>query len=198
VSPARALLVAGAFTGGGAQADLLRTETHIQMSSSLAWTRGTHLIQTGFQLPDWSRRGFFDQTNRGGTFYFAGLNLLAVGQPYSFVQQQGNGDVAFLEKQVGAYVKDDWQVKPGLTASVGLRYDWQNYFHDTNNFARRQLCSDPADRIHRPSAERFNFPDDPRTPVEMVQRSSAVRTEPREQRHERYRLVSGQRLRPLG
>jgi hypothetical protein len=137
VSPARALLVAGAFTGGGAQADLLRTETHIQMSSSLAWTRSAHLIQTGFQLPDWSRRGFYDQTNRGGTFYFAGLNLFAVGRPYSFVQQQGNGDVAFLEKQVGAYVKDDWQVKPGLTASVGLRYDWQNYFHDTNNFAPR-------------------------------------------------------------
>ncbi len=47
--------------GGGAQGDLLRTETHIQMNESLSWTKGTHLVQTGFQLPDWSRRGFYDQ-----------------------------------------------------------------------------------------------------------------------------------------
>jgi hypothetical protein len=29
---------AGAFVGGGAQGDLLRTETHMQMVASLAWT----------------------------------------------------------------------------------------------------------------------------------------------------------------
>jgi len=137
VSPARGLVVAGAFTGGGAQGDLLRTETHTQLTSSLAWTKGHHLVQTGFQLPDWSRRGFYDRTNFGGTFYFADLASYAAGVPYAFIQQQGNGDVVPLEKQLGAYVKDDWQLKPGVTLSFGLRYDWQNYFHDTNNVAPR-------------------------------------------------------------
>ena len=66
-----------------------------------------------------------------------GLDAYAGGRPYSFIQQQGNGDLAFLEKQVGAYVKDDWQVRPGLSLSFGLRYDWQNYFHDNNNVAPR-------------------------------------------------------------
>ena len=28
-------------------------------------------------------------------------------------------------------------MKPGVTASFGLRYDWQNYFHDVNNLAPR-------------------------------------------------------------
>jgi carboxypeptidase family protein/TonB-dependent receptor-like protein len=137
VSAAPGIVVAGAFTGGGGQGDLLRTETHMQMMSSVAWTKEHHLVQAGFQLPDWSRRGFYDRTNFGGTFYFAGLAAYAAGQPYAFTQQQGQGDLAFLEKQVGAYIKDDWQVKPGVTASIGLRYDWQNYFHDTNNFAPR-------------------------------------------------------------
>jgi hypothetical protein len=137
LSPARAIVVAGAFTGGGAQGDLLRTETHMQATESLAWTKGRHLIQAGLQLPDWSRRGFFDRTNLGGTFYFSNLDAFAAGQPYAFIQQQGNGDLAFLEKQVGTYVKDDWQIRPGLSASLGLRYDWQNYFHDDNNFAPR-------------------------------------------------------------
>jgi outer membrane receptor protein involved in Fe transport len=136
-SPARGVVVAGAFTGGGGQGDLLRTETHTQLTESLAWTHGRHLIQTGLQLPDWSRRGFYDRTNFGGTFYFSSLDTYAAGQPYAFIQQQGNGNLAFLEKQIGAYVKDDWQVRPGVTASFGLRYDWQNYFHDDNNFAPR-------------------------------------------------------------
>jgi hypothetical protein len=59
------------------------------------------------------------------------------GRPYAFTQQQGNGDLTLLEKQVGAYVKDDWQVASNLSISAGLRYDWQNYFHDNNNFGPR-------------------------------------------------------------
>ena len=38
---------------------------------------------------------------------------------------------------MGTYIKDDWQARPGLSMSFGLRYDWQNYFHDNNNFAPR-------------------------------------------------------------
>jgi len=135
-SQARGIVVAGAFTSGG-QGDLVLTEVHTQMTESLVWIKGHHQVQTGFQLPDWSRRGFFDRTNFNGTYYFSGLDTYAAGLPYSFVQQQGNGDLAFLEKQVGTYVKDDWQVRPGLSASMGVRYDWQNYFHDSNNFAPR-------------------------------------------------------------
>jgi Carboxypeptidase regulatory-like domain/TonB dependent receptor len=137
VAPERGIVVAGAFVGGGAQGDLVRTETHAQMVASLGWTKGQHFIQAGFQLPDWSRRGFDDHTYADGKFYFANLDAYAAGRPYSFVQFRGNGDLAFLEKQVGAYIKDDWRVRPGLTASFGLRYDWQNYFHDTNNVAPR-------------------------------------------------------------
>jgi hypothetical protein len=137
VFESRAIVVAGAFTGGGAQADLVRTETHMQMNENLTWSCGRQTVQAGFQLPDWSRRGFYDRTNFGGTYYFSNLDTYTAGRPYAFTQQQGNGDLALLEKQVGAYVKDDWQAKPTLSVSVGLRYDWQNYFHDDNNFSPR-------------------------------------------------------------
>ena len=133
----RGIVVAGAFTGGGGQVDLVRTETHMNLTESLGWTRGRHFVQAGLQLPDWSRRGFFDRSDFGGTFYFGSLDAYASHQPYAFTQQQGNGDIAFLEKQIGAYIKDDWQIRPGLSLSAGLRYDWQNYFHDSNNFAPR-------------------------------------------------------------
>jgi hypothetical protein len=94
-------------------------------------------VQAGFQLPDWSRRGFNDRSDFGGSYYFANLVAYETGRPYAFTQQQGNGDLALLEKQVGSYVKDDWQIRPGLSIDYGVRYDWQNYFHDTNNFAPR-------------------------------------------------------------
>jgi hypothetical protein len=136
-TPDQGIVVAGAFTGGGGQGDLVRTETHMNLNESLAWTSGHHLVQAGFQLPDWSRRGFDDRTNVGGTFYFSGLDTYAAGRPYAFIQQQGNGDLALLEKQVGTYIKDDWQVGPGLSIGLGLRYDWQNYFHDDDNVAPR-------------------------------------------------------------
>ena len=135
--PARGIVVNGAFTGGGGQTDIVRTETHINLNESLAWTKGHHLIQAGFQLPDWSERGFFDRSNFGGTFFFSGLDAYAAGRPFAFTQQQGNGDLSLLEKQIGTYLKDDWQAHPGLSLSFGLRYDWQNYFHDNNNFAPR-------------------------------------------------------------
>ncbi|MEO8679550.1 MAG: TonB-dependent receptor [Vicinamibacterales bacterium] len=137
LSADRAIIVDGAFTGGGGQVDLVRTETHLNLNESLVWIRGKHLIQAGFQLPDWSQRGFYDHTNFGGTYVFAGLNAYTAGRPYSFTQQQGNGDLALLEKQVGTYLKDDWQVGPALSLAYGLRYDWQNYFHDNNNVAPR-------------------------------------------------------------
>jgi hypothetical protein len=145
-SSARGIVVAGAFTSGG-QGDLVLTEVHTQLTESVVWIKGRHQVQAGFQLPDWSRRGFFDRTNFNGTYYFSGLDTYAAGRPYSFVQQQGNGDIAFLEKQVGAYIKDDWQLRAGLSASFGMRYDWQNYFHDTNNFAPRgSLAYAPGNR----------------------------------------------------
>ena len=136
-SAAPGIVVNGAFTGGGGQGDLVRTETHMNLNESLGWTTGHHLVQAGFQLPDWSRRGFYDRSNFGGTFYFSGLDTYASGTPYAFIQQQGNGDLAFLEKQIGTYIKDDWQARAGLSLSFGLRYDWQNYFHYNNNVAPR-------------------------------------------------------------
>jgi hypothetical protein len=136
-SSERGVVVNGAFTGGGGQSDLVRTETHMNLNESLAWTKGHHLIQAGFQLPDWSRRGFYDRSNFGGTFYYSGLDTYTSGKPYAFIQQQGNGDLVLLEKQLGTYIKDDWQARSGLSLSFGLRYDWQNYFHDNNNVAPR-------------------------------------------------------------
>ncbi len=135
------LVVQGAFIGGGGQSELLRTEHHLQWAESLTWTKGRNLLQVGFQAPDWSRRRFDDSSDAGGTFYFSSLSDYRMGQPYAFIQQSGNGHVAFLEKMLGAYMQDDWQPRDNVSTSFGLRYDWQNYFHDNNNLSPRGSVS---------------------------------------------------------
>ncbi len=137
LSTAPRIVVLDSFTGGGAQADLLRTEHHGTLTDTLTWTPGKHTIKGGINIPDWSRRRYDDNTNFGGTFYFASLDDYRAQKPYVFTQQQGNGHVAFLEKVVGLFVQDEITVDKSLTLAIGLRYDWQNYFHDNNNFAPR-------------------------------------------------------------
>src|SRR5262249_23060596 len=125
------------FTSGGAQGDTLRTEHHFTLTDMMTWSAGHHTVKFGMNIPDWSRRRFDDNTNIGGTFSFSDIAAYNAGQPYSFVQQTGNGHVAFLEKVIGFFVQDEMRIGSRLSASLGLRYDWQNYFHDDNNVGPR-------------------------------------------------------------
>jgi outer membrane receptor protein involved in Fe transport len=137
VSKAPRVVVQDSFIAGGAQQDWLRTEHHVTLTDAFTWTRGHHTVKAGLNVPDWSRRRFDDNTNTAGTFYFSNLAQYEAGLPYAFIQQQGNGHQAFLEKVLGVFAQDEIQITPDLTATVGLRYYWQNYFHDDNNFAPR-------------------------------------------------------------
>ena len=58
-------------------------------------------MQGGFQLPDWSLRGFDDHTNRPGTFYFSDLDPTRRASPMPS-SSSGQRQLARLEKQVGA------------------------------------------------------------------------------------------------
>jgi len=137
ITRAPKIIVLDSFTGGGAQADYLRTEYHAQLMEMLSYSSGRHLVKGGINIPDLSRRGFDNNLNSLGTFYFSNVSDYTQGRPYSFTQQQGNGHVVFLEKQLGLFIQDEYHWRKNLMFSLGLRYDWQNFFHDKNNFAPR-------------------------------------------------------------
>lgn len=131
------LVVNDAFTGGGAQADRLSTEFHTSITWLLTQTTRKHTLKYGFNIPDWSRRGLSDRTNQIGTLSFASLGDLSANRPFSAVLQRGDPRVVFIEKNVGGFLQDEWQLRPNLSLATGLRYDWQNNFGDGNNFAPR-------------------------------------------------------------
>jgi carboxypeptidase family protein/TonB-dependent receptor-like protein len=131
------IVVLDAFTGGGAQADRLQTENHVIFNELLVWSGAKHTIRTGLNVSDLSRRGLDDNTNTVGTYTFSTLEDYRQNHPFSLLRQSGNRHVVFLEKVLGGFVQDEFRLRPNLQISMGVRYDWQNYFHDDNNFSPR-------------------------------------------------------------
>jgi hypothetical protein len=132
------LTVSGLFTAGGAQVDSRRTEYHFDGTDFATYASGKHQLSFGIDVPDISRRGLDDFTNRAGTYTFASSTDFAAGTPTTYVLQTGHGHVVFLERVICAFVEDNVRLTPNLSLYLGVRYYSQNYFHDVpTNFAPR-------------------------------------------------------------
>jgi carboxypeptidase family protein len=138
VSGAPQLAVSGLFTAGGAQADSRRTEYHFDGTDFATYANGRHQLSFGIDIPDISRRGLDDFTNRAGTYTFASSEDFAAATPTTYLLQTGQGHVVFVEKVISGFIEDNIRLKPGFSLYLGMRYYWQNYFHDEpHNFAPR-------------------------------------------------------------
>jgi hypothetical protein len=132
------IIVSGSFTGGGAQADSKRTEYHFDGTDVVSYSNGKQTVNFGIDVPDISRRGEDDFTNMAGTYTFGSLADYQAGRPSTYLLQSGHGHLVFLEKVLCGFLEDNVRLKPNLSVVLGLRYYWQNYFHDDpNNFAPR-------------------------------------------------------------
>lgn len=134
---AQKTIIDGAFTSGGAQADLLNTENNLKINDIVSWSHHRHYVKFGINIPNLSRRAWEDHTNRLGTYSFASLAAYQSGTPYSFTQQLGPGRTTFWMNEIGSFIQDQMQVRPDLQVSFGLRYDWQTYFKSVHDFAPR-------------------------------------------------------------
>jgi len=137
VNPDAQIAVSGLFTAGGAQADSRRTEYHFDGTDFATYANGKHQLSFGIDIPDISRRGLDDFTNRAGTYTFETYDP-ANPAPATYLVQTGQGHVTFLEKVICAFVEDNIRVSANFSLYLGVRYYWQNYFHDEpHNFAPR-------------------------------------------------------------
>ena len=131
------IVVLDAFTGGSAQTDQHRTEIDFQFAEVLSWSAGSHLLKVGGNSYDINRRGLNNLANAWGTFYFSSLDDYRLGRPFTFLQQQGDGHVAPVQKDLGAFIQDNYRVRPNLSLGFGVRADWQDGLGDRNNVAPR-------------------------------------------------------------
>jgi hypothetical protein len=181
-SASPALLVLGAFNGGGSQTGQSSSiQNNFELQNYTTTIRGAHSWRFGVRL----RSQWIDSVspqNFGGTFTFGGglapvldpnnntvldtsgqpalatlqpidryrrtllLELAGLspsqaaalgGGPTQFSINAGVPALSLHQEDIGAFVGDDWRVRPNLTLNLGLRYETQTNMHDRRDWAPR-------------------------------------------------------------
>lgn len=117
---------AGTYTFGGGTAPLL------DINNQIVYENG---IQQTTQITSLERYR--------RTLLFRGLGFSASqiraygGGATQFSISGGDSEINYSQSDFSPFVQDDWRVRPNLTVSFGLRYDWQNNIDSRYNFAPR-------------------------------------------------------------
>lgn len=79
-----------------------------------------HYFTSNFFL-DFAARGRFDFS---GAFTGDPLGDLLVGLPTFALRGVGKTDFLFVSRSISEFFEDDWRIKPNLTLTLGLRYEY--------------------------------------------------------------------------
>jgi hypothetical protein len=155
-STALGINVQGSFNDGGASiARLADTQNHYELQNYTTIANGAHSWKFGVRV----RAITIDNLsapNPNGAYTFAGkcngstaclssiqlyqetlLGLPGIGPSQYTFTVANNPLTAVNQVDIGAFVGDDWRVKPNLTLSLGLRYETQTNIHDWADWAPR-------------------------------------------------------------
>src|SRR6185295_9940123 len=98
-----------------------RSDTTYVVSDTLNYLRGNHSLKFG---GEW-RRFYNNNTGKDtGSFAFANMAAFLAGNANAFNVTLGDVSSAIAQGALGAFVQDNWKVRPNLTFELGFRYDW--------------------------------------------------------------------------
>ena len=107
--------------GGPAGFPQGRSDTTYVLSDTLNYLRGHHSFKFGVE----ARRFFNNNTNKDtGAFSFANMNAFLAGTANAFNVTLGDVSSAIAQGAFGAFVQDNYKVRPNLTLELGFRWDW--------------------------------------------------------------------------
>jgi hypothetical protein len=157
------LTAAGFYTSGDSRSANLMNHQY-SFGDTLSTVRGAHNLKAGSDVV-WSSSGGFGQEFGGGfvdgrftvnpacgNVPIALLQTVDPAQPQpalcagaggtqpivsSFTQSFGNQNYNIRETLWNLFLQDNWNLRPGLTLDLGLRYEGQTFTDDRNNLAPR-------------------------------------------------------------
>lgn len=93
---------------------------------SVHWLGGDHLVKGGITF-DYLKYHVVKYQSANPQFNFRPSTFLTTpgDMPFRAVLGAGNPDLSTNNKQFGVYLQDDWRVTPRLSASVGIRWDFE-------------------------------------------------------------------------
>jgi hypothetical protein len=109
VSSAPQIVVEGLFTSGGAQADSKRTEAHFEGTDFMSYVSGKQQLVFGIDVPDISRRGADDFTNRSGVYTFSSLADYNAAFPLPFCCRRARA----IWCSGREWLRDSWKTRSG-------------------------------------------------------------------------------------
>lgn len=124
-------LVAGSSTSGGTD----RKELRFQLQDVFSFVSGNHSLKAGVDFHR-IRSEFAALSDASGTFNFASAGDFLAGVPSRFRQTFGTTAIQ-RNTYAGFFMQDEWQIRPQLLVSYGLRYERETIVHDLNNFGPR-------------------------------------------------------------
>src|SRR3989442_7056146 len=134
---APAIIVSEAFSAGPSQSFTRDNTRAFELENTTTYYgRAGHLLLFCARLRS-DRMDAFDASNFGGTLEVASLAQFAASAPLIFRINRGDPIIGFSTYRANGFVQDEIRVKPQLTLTFGLRYDWQSTTTDRNNFAPR-------------------------------------------------------------
>lgn len=124
-------LVAGSSTSGGSD----RREDRFQLQNILSFVSGNHSLKFGADIHR-VRSTFIDLQDLSGTFNFASAGDFLANRPSRFRQNFASQSTQ-TNRYVSFFVQDEWQARPQLLVSYGVRYERETILRDRNNFGPR-------------------------------------------------------------
>jgi hypothetical protein len=133
-----AVIVEGAFSGGGSPTQLLHDNLdQYELQENLSVDHGNHFLRAGlryrfFRDSNNSRAGF------NGQYIYPDVASYQAGTPTQYNHTVGESAATVSTGDLGLYAEDNWKISRSFTLDYGLRYETQSATPDH---------SDPAPRV---------------------------------------------------
>ncbi len=132
----------GLTMGNSIQGPQARVSENFQIQNSLSWSKGDHRFKFGFDGTKYKQDQLFLFINQGILTFGSGfggnssgddLADLLIGNSPIALQLGSNGERDFRQLAGALFAQDNWRVRPNLTLSLGLRYEYNSPLTDKYN-----------------------------------------------------------------